>query len=396
MCTISAYTPAGAPACDPGAAPGPAASLPRERLRFEAGARVAELPIFNTDVTLSAYPRDGEDARDPAVVAALDAALAAAADRCRFFELTLSRTRADSDIARAHAASPAPVAVAPETAELVRLALAYGALSEGCFDVTMGTVTSLWDFHAGRVPEPRALSQALAHVGAARVVVGEAPRAALPQEAFVRPRVAAAGDDAPAPATVPTLAITDPATILDLGGIAKGYIADDLARVMEAHGVERFVLDLGGNVLVRGGRPADAQARPPVSAGAPWRIGIVNPFDPAHHRAIVSIASGSVVTSGIHERSFTRDGVRYHHILDPATGMPARSDVVSATIVADRSIDCDGWSTTALMLGADRALERIEALPGVEAVLVTARDEVRWTSGLADALALIPTLPRLG
>lgn len=350
---------------------------PRERLAtVELGARMAELFIFNTDVRLYAYPPDGADAADPAVREVLDGALTDACDRCRFFERTLSRTRSGSDISRAHAASPHPVAVAPETAELVRLALAYGERSEGLFDITMGTVTSLWDFHTGVVPSRLALARALAHVGAReRVQVGEGR--------------GTSGDAAP------TLALSDPETVLDLGGIAKGYIADDLARLMRARGVGRFVLNLGGNVLVAGGRPADASARPPHAAGEPWRIGIVNPFDPAHHRALVSVRDGSVVTSGLFERSFTRGGVTYHHILDPATGMPAKSDVASATIVAERSLDCDGWSTTALMMGADRAVAFIEGLPGVEALIVDERDRVTWTSGLAERLSLIPTLPRL-
>ena len=104
---------------------------------------------------------------------------------------------------------------------------------------------------------------------------------------------------------------------------------------------------------------------------------------------------GSVVTSGVHERSFTRGGVTYHHILSPRTGMPAASDLVSATIISDRSIDGDGWSTTVFMMGMERGLAFVEELPGVEAVLIDERDRVQWTSGLAERLSLIPTLPRL-
>lgn len=335
----------------------------------EGGCRVAEIFVFDTDVRLYAYPDDGEDPSDPAVRGRLDGALRAACERCRFFEGALSRTRPGSDISRAHAAAPEPVPVAPETAELTRLALGYCARSRGLFDITMGTVTSLWDFHRGVVPSRLDIDRALRHVGAERVLVG--------------------GEDG-----APTLAISDPETILDLGGVAKGYIADDLARLLLERGARRIVLNLGGNVLVRGGRPGNFSVAHHVAPGDPWRIGIVNPFDTAHHRAIVEIADGSVVTSGISERSFARGGVTYHHILDPATGMPARTDVVSATIVAARSLDCDGWSTTAFMLGMERAVEVIEGLEGVEAVVISDRDEVRWTSGMADALSLIPTLPR--
>lgn len=335
------------------------------------GSRVISLFIFNTDVHLHAYAADGEDAADPQVVACLDEALCACRDRCLFFERTLSRTREDSDIARAHAAAPEPVPVARETAELVRLAQGYCARSRGRFDITMGTLTSLWDFHAGVVPSRLALARALPHVDA-RVVE------------------AVEGEDGTA-----TLAIRDPQTILDLGGVAKGYIADDLGRLLQERGVERFALNLGGNVLVRGGRPADPE-HGHLRAGAPWRVGIVNPRDPGHSRAIVQVADGSVVTSGLHERRFTRGGVTYHHILDPQTGMPAVTDAVSATIVAPRSIDCDGYSTTVLMLGAAEGIAFAEELPGVEAVVIDTDDQVSWTSGIADALSLVPTLPHLG
>ena len=334
----------------------------------EDGSRRLECFVFNTIVTLSAYPAAGEALADPTVASRLDEALLQAYERAWYFERIFSRTRADSDISRAHAASPSPVRVAPETAELVRLALDYGRRSEGLFDITMGTVTSLWNFHTQTVPARLSLARALEHVGADRIVVDEE-----------------AG----------TLAITDPETVLDLGGIAKGYIADDLACLLERCGASRIAINLGGNVVVHGGRPGAAPAVPGAGSPAPWRIGVVNPFDPAHHRAIIELTDGSVVTSGIHERSFIKGGVRYHHILDPRSGMPACSDVVSATIVADRSLDCDGWSTTAFMMGADRALAFIEDLPGVDAVLIDERDVVRWTSGIAERLSLVPTLPHL-
>lgn len=350
--------------------------------------------LFNTQVHMHAY---GDAAADPDATARLDAALVAARDRCLFFERAFSRTRDDSDIARAHAASPNAVPVSPQTARLVRQALGYCERSRGKFDITMGTVTSLWNFHTGEVPSRLALARALPHVDYRHIVLDEE---SLGKDSPVQGSL---DDDAlnagvsrvpSSKSSQPTLAITDPQTILDLGGVAKGYIADDLADLFIAHSVGRFVINLGGNVVVRGGRPADASARPPVAAGSPWRIGIINPLDPAHNRAIVDMADGSVVTSGIHERRFTKGGVTYHHILDPATGMPAKTDLTSATIIAPRSMDCDGYSTTALMLGARDAIDFVESLPGIEAVLIDEVDEVWWTSGIEERLSLVPTLPR--
>lgn len=358
------------------------------------GSRCISFFLFNTQVHMHAY---GDAAADPDATARLDAALVAARDRCLFFERAFSRTRDDSDIARAHAASPNAVPVSPQTARLVRQALGYCERSRGKFDITMGTVTSLWNFHTGEVPSRLALARALPHVDYRHIVLDEE---SLGKDSPVQGSL---DDDAlnagvsrvpSSKSSQPTLAITDPQTILDLGGVAKGYIADELADLFIAHGVGRFVINLGGNVVVRGGRPADASARPPVAAGSPWRIGIINPLDPAHNRAIVDMADGSVVTSGIHERRFTKGGVTYHHILDPATGMPAKTDLTSATIIAPRSMDCDGYSTTALMLGARDAIDFVESLPGIEAVLIDEADQVWWTSGIEERLSLVPTLPR--
>lgn len=363
------------------------------------GSRCISFFLFNTQVHMHAY---GDAAADPDATARLDAALVAARDRCLFFERAFSRTRDDSDIARAHAASPNAVPVSPQTAHLVRQALGYCERSRGKFDITMGTVTSLWNFHTGEVPSRLALARALPHVDYRHIVLDEEPlgkdspvQGSLDDDALNAGTSRAPSSNTPSSkSSQPTLAITDPHTILDLGGVAKGYIADDLTDLFIAHGVGRFVINLGGNVVVRGGRPADASARPPVAAGSPWRIGIINPLDPAHNRAIVDMADGSVVTSGIHERRFTKGGVTYHHILDPATGMPAKTDLTSATIIAPRSMDCDGYSTTALMLGARDAIDFVESLPGIEAVLIDEADEVWWTSGIEERLSLVPTLPR--
>lgn len=372
------------------------------------GSRCISFFLFNTQVHMHAYGDaaagpTGRPAAGPSTAAGseatarLDAALVAARDRCLFFERAFSRTRDDSDIARAHAASPNAVPVSPQTAHLVRQALGYCERSRGKFDITMGTVTSLWNFHTGEVPSRLALARALPHVDYRHIVLDEEPceKEPLDEDALSAGVSRVPSSNVPSSkSSQPTLAITDPQTILDLGGVAKGYIADDLADLFIAHGVGRFVINLGGNVVVRGGRPADASARPPVAAGSPWRIGIINPLDPAHNRAIVDMADGSVVTSGIHERRFTKGGVTYHHILDPATGMPAKTDLTSATIIAPRSMDCDGYSTTALMLGARDAIDFVESLPGIEAVLIDEADEVWWTSGIEERLSLVPTLPR--
>lgn len=320
---------------------------------LEEGGRGIRFAAFDTDVHIRVFAPAGADPGDRGVSTALDGALVALRDRCRAFERTLSRTRPDSDISRAHAAAPDPVDVAPETAALVSASLGYCAASEGRFDITMGTVTSLWDFRERRVPASLALARATRHVDHRVVHVGERREGSR---------------------SVPTLAIADPEAVLDLGGIAKGYIADELAGDLARASIERFAINLGGNVMVSepdgGGAPA------------PWRVGIVDPHEPARFRAVVELMRGSVVTSGAHERRFTRGGVTYHHILDPRNGLPAVTDAASASIVSARSIDGDGWSTTVFMLGIERGLAHVEGLSGVEAILVDEAGRVHATSGL--------------
>ena len=306
------------------------------------GARSLSFSAFDTDLYVDVYPSQ----RFP--VEAADEALAACRRRCAYFERAFSRTRPDSDVSRAHAASPKPVAVRPETAELVEAALGFCERSGGAYDVTMGTVTSLWDFHTGCVPSRVRVAEALAHVGWRGVSVDRAAS---------------------------TIALADKDSVLDLGGIAKGYVADDLARMLDAAGCERFAANLGGNVLVRGGSPA--------GDGRPWRIGVPDPRDPARTAATVELLDGSVVTSGAYERRFARGGTVYHHILDPGTGFPVRGDVASATVVSDRSVDGDACATAAFVLGVERGLAFVEGVAGAEALLIDEAGRLHATSGLA-------------
>ena len=214
------------------------------------GSRCISFFLFNTQVHMHAY---GDAAADPDATARLDAALVAARDRCLFFERAFSRTRDDSDIARAHAASPNAVPVSPQTARLVRQALGYCERSRGKFDITMGTVTSLWNFHTGEVPSRLALARALPHVDYRHIVLDEEPlgkdspvQGSLDDDALNAGTSRAPSSNTPSSkSSQPTLAITDPQTILDLGGVAKGYIADDLTDLFIAHGVGRFVINLG-------------------------------------------------------------------------------------------------------------------------------------------------------
>lgn len=246
--------------------------------------------------------------------------LDALVERCQGFERALSRTIATSDVGRINAAAGAPVQVQPKTAELIARALDYARASDGLFDITIGAVTQLWDFRNEVVPTHDQVAAALAHVGYERVHVEGT-----------------------------TVTLGDPEARLDLGGIAKGYVADVLCDELEAQGITSAYVNLGGNVKVVGTKPD----------GSDWRVGVRDPSPGAESGASVAriaLTGGSVVTSGLYERQFEKDGRSYWHILDPRTGYPVTSDLVSATIVSERSIDGDGYTKPLFMWGMERAL----------------------------------------
>lgn len=295
---------------------------------------------FNTEILVQTYPGALPES-------ALRAGFAKAVERCRTFEYLLSRHLLHSDVSRINAAAGKTVRIASETYEVLKASLHYCEASGGMFDITMGTACRLWDFANGTIPAPDELAHALAHVDWRALSLGE--------------------DDGGFWAR-----LSDEYASLDVGGTAKGFIADDLHRLLSGEGFSNAIVNLGGNVVTFGSKPD----------GSPWTIGIRNPADPATLIGAVPVRSGSVVTSGLYERCFTKDGVRYHHILDPKTGFPVKTDIAGASIVSERSIDGDGYSTTVFALGSERALAFVEQTPGIEALLVLDDGSIFQSSGL--------------
>lgn len=291
---------------------------------------------FNTTNTISAATDDE---------GILDEALAWC-DRC---ELLFSRIDTASELAALNRAEGRPLDVDAKLAALIERTLSYCQRVDGLFDLTMGSVTQLWDFKQQIVPSADAVRAALRHVDYRRVSVTDA-----------------------------TVQLRDPLACIDLGGIAKGYIADGILALLRERGVVHALVNLGGNVAVMGGKPDE---------GSPWKIGIRKPVPSSSlplldSFATLALENGSVVTSGIYERAFKRNGTLYHHILDPRTGMPAQTDLLSATVVSRSSLDADGYTTALIIMGADRALSFAESDPALEAVFVTTEGDVLATSGI--------------
>ncbi len=277
-----------------------------------------------------------------------NAAIDNAYDLCAQLDKTLSKTVEVSDVAKINSAGGEWVEVCDYTRDLINAGLEYSELSEGSFDITVGRLTDLWDFHATDpvLPEAGDLAAAVQHVGYECVQVdGNKVR------------------------------LTDPEMKIDLGGIAKGYIGDRMVDVMKKAGVTSGIVNLGGNIICIGEK----------SDGEGFNIGIEAPFsDRTDIIGSVNVANKTLVTSGVYERMFEIDGKIYHHILDVNSGYSIDNDLNAVTIIADigKSMDCDALSTTCLIKGYKEARKLIEGIDGIEAVFILKDGSIYQTAGV--------------
>ena len=174
-----------------------------------------------------------------------------------------------------------------------------------------------------------------------------------------------------------TVTLTDPDAKIDLGGIAKGYIADRMKDYLNENGATSGIINLGGNVLCLGTK-AD---------GSAYSIGLQRPFDENGSLiAAVHVTDETVVSSGVYERSFEVNGKLYHHILDTATGYPYDNGLLGVTIITDESVDGDGLSTTCFALGLKDGMALIESLSDTEAIFITDDYELHASSGIGSRI----------
>ncbi|WP_315601340.1 FAD:protein FMN transferase [Treponema socranskii] len=241
---------------------------------------------------------------------------------------TFSVTIDSSEISAINkAAGERSVSVSSDTAYVVKAALSFAELTGGAFDPTVGPLVKLWGINTdhARVPEKSEID------------------AVLP---LINWRDVSVTDDN-------TVMLKRHGMALDLGGIVKGYAADELTKILKARKVRRAIVDLGGNIFVYGKK----------KDGSPWRVGIKDPNDPEGVPAIVlNVANSTIVTSGVYERFFTENGVRYHHILDVKTGYPAASGLLSSTIVCESSMAADALSTSVFVLGKESGMELLHRI----------------------------------
>ena len=249
-------------------------------------------------------------------------------------------------------AGGAPVEVPEDLFELIRRGLQIGRITEGAYDITWAALWGLWDFNAEHpeVPEPEEARRRAALVDFRKVELDPARH---------------------------TVRLPEQGMKIGLGGIAKGHSLERAAAALLAKGITSFTLSAGGQVYAAG-----------LKGDRPWRVGVRDPRGgPDDYFAVVEASDCSVSTSGDYERYFMKDGVRYHHIIDPRTGMPARG-LRSATIVSRDATLADALSTAVMVLGRERGLALVEGLIGVEAVLVDVHGQVSVSSGLRDRLEM--------
>jgi thiamine biosynthesis lipoprotein len=280
--------------------------------------------------------------------ALVDRAFARGFDEMDRVEALTTSWRSSSEVSRINqAAGKEAVHVSPDTLAIIEKSSWVSGLSDGAFDITVGVYKGLWKFdedNDGTLPDPADVERRRALVDWHDVVVDHAAS---------------------------TVRLRRPGQAITLGGIAKGYGVDAAVAAIRAAGLRDFIVHAGGD-LYAAGRKGDRE----------WRVGIQDPRG-SHGRIIFELAltDQAFNTSGDYERFVMRDGVRYHHILDARTGFPARASR-SVTLLAKDSFTADALDTALFAVGPQRAMQILDGLPGVEAVIVDADNHVHITAGL--------------
>ncbi len=287
---------------------------------------------LDTVCTISLY--DGKE----------EIALDASVHLLREGEERWSRTKAGSMISKLNAANGAQTTVDTLTYQLLQTAQEYSLATDGAFDVTLGALTDLWTAaeERGSVPTNEELTAALFASGSYKMILGDG-----------------------------TVTLME-GVRLDLGGIAKGAIADDVAQGLRLGGCTSALLDFGGNIVAIGSKPD----------GSPFHVGIADPKNPDNLVGTIAVHDRAVVTSGSYERGYMIDDVWYSHILNPKTGYPVENDLLSVTILAPNALDADVLSTACFVMGFDRAQAFLQSYEDVDAVFVKADGTVVATDGV--------------
>jgi FAD:protein FMN transferase len=303
------------------------------------GARAAwaerEAAIMGTRIAVEVWHED-----PVAAAAAIDAVIA----EMHRIDALMSHYKPESQLSMVNRdAAKAPVRVDPELAGLIARALEFSELSHGAFDITYASVGYLYDYRERRHPTDEQIRAALPAIDWRHVVVD--------REAS-------------------TVRFKRPGVRIDLGGIAKGHAVDSSIAILRARGIANATVTAGGDSRMLGDR-----------RGRPWVVGIRHPDDRERVIARIPLEDAAISTSGDYERFFDEDGVRYHHIIDPATGKSPRG-VRSVTVIAPTSTLAEGLTKSVFILGPEEGIPLVESQQDADAVVVTADGRVVYSKGL--------------
>lgn len=240
--------------------------------------------------------------------------------------------------------------VSTGTYSLVKKAVKYSELLDGTFDPTIRPLVTLWNIGTNneKIPSKSEIDKKRELVNFKDILFDN---------------------------NNTSIKLSKPNQAIDVGGIAKGFAADEVKNIFLKHHVNSGIIDLGGNIFALGNK----------DDGSAWKVGIQDPFKSrGEFIGILNVKNKSVVTSGNYERYFKKDGKVFHHIIDPKTGYPSESEIISATIISDESIDGDGLSTGIYIMGLSKSMKLIESIKGVDAIFITKDKQVFVTSGIKE------------
>jgi thiamine biosynthesis lipoprotein len=252
--------------------------------------------------------------------------------------------RAESELSQVNRlAASEEVKISPELFELLQRSLEFSRLSDGAFDITFASVGYMYDYRKNVAPNEREITNALPAINFRNIVLDAAAR---------------------------TVRFTRPGVRIDLGGIAKGHAVDRGVDILRRYNIQQGLVSAGGDSRILGDRQ-----------GRPWMTGIRDPRQPSGSAVVLPLSNTAISTSGDYERYFIRDGVRIHHILSPKTGKPAHVSR-SVTILGPDATTTDALSTTVFVLGADKGLQLVERMDGIDAIVIDANGRLHYSSGL--------------
>lgn len=302
--------------------------------------------LMDTVITLKIYDKPDKKVLDEAI------------NRLKEIENRMSNTIDTNDVSLINEnAGIKPVKVNDDVYYVIEQAKYFAELSNGAYEPTIGPLVELWNITG----------------------TDEKERDSIPTEEQIKQKMALVDYNNLELMEDNFVYLNKKGMKLDLGGIVKGYAADEVKRIFKEHEINSAIIDLGGNVYALGEK----------ENGEPWKIGIQDPFEVAgNYMGILNVKDRSIVTSGDYERYFEYNGKRYHHIIDAKTGYPSENEVSGVSIASDKSIDGDALSTALFVLGVDEGTKLVDQLGDIDTIFITKKNEVFINEKLKDLFTL--------